>query len=250
MVTNGCSDDTADRARQVPGAIVVELVMASKTAALNAGDDRATCWPRLYLDADIEITPTAVERVLTLLADGSALAARPAYRYDLTGANRVVRSYYRARQRIPESDKHLWGAGAYAVSKAGHDRLGRFPDVTADDMFVDSLFAPEEIAIVDTEPVRVRTPRDVPSLMAILRRTYSGNAEIASTYRDHPPRRRRTTTSTARGLIAATAGPVVDSVVYLGLVSAGRIRAPGRTRTNGSGTTAADRPTRPASSAG
>ena len=33
----------------------LELEQASKPAALNVGDDVATLWPRLYLDADIQI---------------------------------------------------------------------------------------------------------------------------------------------------------------------------------------------------
>jgi GT2 family glycosyltransferase len=78
VVCNGCTDRTADVARSVPGVQVVELVQGSKPAALNAGDEAATLWPRLYLDADIEICATAVLAVLDRLSEGDVLAARPA----------------------------------------------------------------------------------------------------------------------------------------------------------------------------
>ena len=64
VVCNGCVDDTAEIARGFDGVTVLEMGQASKSAALNAGDAAATVWPRLYLDADIQITPAAVRDVM------------------------------------------------------------------------------------------------------------------------------------------------------------------------------------------
>ena len=36
------------------------------------------------------------------------------------------------------------GSGIYVLSAAGHARLGRFPEITADDHYVHDLFLPEE----------------------------------------------------------------------------------------------------------
>jgi hypothetical protein len=135
-----------------------------------------------------------------------------------------VRAYYRARQRLPETTRHLWGAGAYAVSRAGHDRFAAFPDLVADDLFVDALFEPGEKAVVDTEPVVVRTPRDLRSLLAVLRRTYSGNAELgaAALPAVHAP---ATTGRTVREVVtsATTLPRAVDAAVYTALVVLGRL---------------------------
>ncbi|MCP2031558.1 glycosyltransferase involved in cell wall biosynthesis [Okibacterium sp. HSC-33S16] len=179
VICNGCTDNTAERARKYPGVHVIEITEASKTAALNAGDAWATRWPRLYLDADIEIDPDAIARVFQTLS-GSVPAARPLYRYDTSGASPMVRAYYRARRRMPSTRFALWGAGVYAISKTGHERFDSFPTVTADDLFVDRLFAPNEKHIVTTIPVRVRTPRTTAALLAILRRNQRGVSEFKS----------------------------------------------------------------------
>lgn len=228
VVCNGCTDDTASVARRVAGVRVLELATPSKTAALNAGDQAASRWPRLYLDADIEISPVAVRILFERLGRGDILAARPASRSDLTGATWPVRAFSRARLRMPETNRSLWGAGAYAVTEAGHDRFGSFPDVTADDLFVDLQFAAGEKTVAVTPPVRVRTPRNTASLIAVLRRTYRGQAEIRrSAGLVRHPEGAQTTGRTARGIFAGVSGPLslVDAIVCAGLTGWARLGA-------------------------
>ncbi len=178
VVCNGCTDETADIARAHAGVTVVETDQASKSAALNLGDSAATLWPRLYLDADITITLLAVAQVLAELRSGSVLAARPSSCFDVTGSDAVVRSYYRARSRIGWFRTALWGAGAYGLSEAGHDRIGPFPELTGDDLWVDAQFTAAEKCVVDTDPAAVTVPRDRHSLLHMLRRVYRGKAEL------------------------------------------------------------------------
>ena len=180
VVCNGCTDETASLAATVPGVQVIEAPVASKTAALNAADRVATQWPRVYLDADTVLSPTALRRVLEVLSESPVLAARPAFRYDDSGATWPVRAYYRARRRLPSTQQALWGAGVFALSREGHERLGSFPDVTADDYFVDRLFSDEEKVIVPTPPVPVQTPRETRSLLNVLTRNIRGPAEQRS----------------------------------------------------------------------
>jgi exopolysaccharide biosynthesis WecB/TagA/CpsF family protein len=120
VVCNGCTDATARIARGFPGVRVIEIDLASKAAALNTGDAVAGAWPRLYLDADIEVDAEVVNAVFEVLAAGELLAVRPAFRYDTSGAAPIVKAYYRARERMPSMHGALWGAGAYAVGEAGH----------------------------------------------------------------------------------------------------------------------------------
>ncbi|MES2094824.1 MAG: WecB/TagA/CpsF family glycosyltransferase [Actinomycetota bacterium] len=215
VVCNGCSDDTAAIAQGFAGVRVVETSVASKASALNSGDQVATAWPRLYLDADIEITPGAIAAVFAELVDANRLAARPRFRYDTGGASLLVRAYYRARDRMPAMSASLWGAGAYAVDRNGHDRIGSFPPLLADDLFVDASFSPHEKMVVETQAVRVRTPRSIEGLLAILSRQRRGNLEAGFS---------STTSATLRGLLGTVRGPVslFDAAVYAGLTIAGR----------------------------
>ena len=56
VACNGCTDETARIARGFDGVTVLELEQPSKAAALNAGDAAASHWPRLYVDADVQIS--------------------------------------------------------------------------------------------------------------------------------------------------------------------------------------------------
>ncbi|MFC4371682.1 WecB/TagA/CpsF family glycosyltransferase [Citricoccus nitrophenolicus] len=242
VVCNGCTDGTAELAATVPGVQVLDCPAASKTAAMNLGDSHATRWPRVYLDADTVITPTALRRLLENLT-GPVLAARPPFRYDDSGATWPVRSYYRARRRLSSTQQALWGAGLFALSETGHARLGEFPDVTADDYYVDQLFSAEEKMIVPAPPVHVRTPRTTASLLKILRRNVRGPAEQRSAGSPRPPAvspataASPSTSSTAWELARTLRGPqtLMDALSYSGLAAAPRLARlrPGSTRAAG-----------------
>lgn len=180
VICNACTDTTAELARNFAGVIVHETGRASKPSAMNIGDSVAHSWPRLYLDADIEIHPAAVLEVFQALRSESILAARPAFIYDTSGASHPVRCYYRARMRIPSTSEALWGAGGYGLSAAGHKRFGSFPELTADDAFVDSVFTGAEKQVLATVPTRVRTPRHAAALLAVLTRQRRGVVELGA----------------------------------------------------------------------
>lgn len=219
VACNGCTDGTEEVARSVPHVRVVEVAAASKVAALNAGDRAAIRWPRLYLDADIELPVEALCATFEALSkDHELLCARPAFRYDTEGASGLVRAYYRARTRLPQASASMWGAGVYGLSMKGHERLGEFPAVTADDCFIDRLFEGAEKATLDCPPVTVRTPRSTSALLSTLKRVYRGNSELRGV-RDVRIAR------TLRELVASIQGPVsaVEALVYGLFALAGRL---------------------------
>lgn len=221
VACNACTDDTEDIAASVPGVQVITVPEASKVAALNAGDRVATRWPRIYLDADIDLPVEALERTLHVLSTkGGPLAARPAFRYDTDGASWPVRSFYRARSRIPSASSALWGAGIYGLSERGHNRFAQFPPLIGDDYYIDRLYADSEKRVLPCEPVQVRTPRTSAALLGTLRRVYRGNAEQDG-MAGSP-----TAVSTLLSLLRSVRGPVsaVDAIVYTYFASAGRRR--------------------------
>jgi hypothetical protein len=198
---------------------VIEISTPSKVAALNAAEEIAKGYPRLYLDADIIITASALRMVFEHLGERGALSARPAFTYDTAGASSIVRAFYRARRRLPGTNDALWGAGAYGLSQTGRARFTQFPAVVADDLFIDQLFGAQEKTVLPTIPVQVKTPRTVGSLLAILRRNYRGQQELL-----RQDQATSTTRSTLGQLARSISGPISawDALVYAGMVTVAR----------------------------
>jgi exopolysaccharide biosynthesis WecB/TagA/CpsF family protein len=206
-VVVACSDGTARIAQSYPGVQVLELSEASKGTALNAADALATTWPRVYLGADIYICPTTLAALFSSLSGGGSLAARPDFIYDSRGSHGLVRSYYRARFRMPSQPAYLWGAGALGVSAEGHSRIKGFHDLAADGLSIDPLFSPAEKTVVATKALMVNTPRSITALEAVLQRTYRANA--GQTFRGDASSCLAEVLRTVRGLQSA-----LDAAVY------------------------------------
>jgi glycosyltransferase involved in cell wall biosynthesis len=230
VVCNGCTDDTAGAVRRAGHAArVIELDAASKARALRVADRAATAFPRVYVDADVLVSGTTIRVVVRHLGRPGALAARPPLVYDTSASSWVVRRFYRARARIPAVMGSLWGAGLYALSAEGHARLGVFPQVVADDLFVDRLFRPDEIDIVPADPVVVVAPATTSGLLASLTRVVRGNRGL----RGLPANGRSLTAGTVRDLVRlARRGRAerVDALVYASMVVAARVLARRRRR--------------------
>ena len=175
---NGCTDRTAEIARD-RGAIVVERTEPGKPGALNAGDERATGYPRVYLDADIRVPAHGVATLERLLEEG-ALAAVPRRRVETSGRPLPVRAYFAINGRLPAFRDGLFGRGMIAVSETGRRRFDRFPSLTADDLFLDSQFSTAEKAEADDVVVIVEAPRTTKALVNRLVRVRRGNAEMRS----------------------------------------------------------------------
>jgi glycosyltransferase involved in cell wall biosynthesis len=178
VVANGCTDDTAGVARAVPGVTVLELPVASKPAALNAGDAAATAFPRIYLDADITLRAADVRALAGALDGPGVLAAAPRRVLDTGGRPLLVRAYFAVNGRLPAFRGSLFGRGAVAVSAVGRARFDVFPDVVADDLFLDSLFGAAEKREVEAVTSVVATPRRTADLLRRLRRVRAGNAAL------------------------------------------------------------------------
>ena len=225
VVCNGCRDDTAALARSCGHPVqVLELRVASKSAALRAGDAVARTLPRLYLDADVVLPGPSARRVAERLSAG-AVAARPPVAYSSGASSAAVRRYFRARSRMPSLQRGLWGAGVYGLSAAGRARFGTFPDVTADDLWIDLLFERTEIEIVDCEPVVVAVPHRTRDLAHVLRRAYRGKAENGVGF-GGANRARKTTGATLRDIRRlALSGPAaaMDAAIYASFAAAVRL---------------------------
>jgi glycosyltransferase involved in cell wall biosynthesis len=179
VVANGCADDTAATAK-AEGAVVLESAIAGKANALRLGDTQCRTFPRLYLDADSELTGEAVLAMAAALARSGVPACAPRPAYDLSGATWPVRRFQRALDALLGERHSLSGAGAYMLSEAGHDRVFPLPDVIADDGWVHRTFDPAERLVVDSARVAVRPPRTVAAMIRRRARVRLGNRELAA----------------------------------------------------------------------
>ena len=179
VVANGCSDSTADVARSRAGVAVVEIAAASKSAALNAGDQVATVLPRIYLDADV-VLPTESARALRdlLAAPAGPLVAAPVLRMDSSKSSLAVRMQQRVWELSDFRRTGHVGSGVYALSADGRARFGDFPDVIADDRYVQQLFAHDERATVEGHEFTVEAPRTMRAQLHRSRRAAAGNAQL------------------------------------------------------------------------
>ena len=226
VVANGCSDDTAARARRTPGVHVLELPAGGKAAALNAGDAEARYFPRVYLDADIVVSPAGLRRLVAVLAqDASPAVAGLRPEFVTRGRPLLVRLFFSIAPRLPYVCDGMVGSGIYALNEAGRARFDAFPALTADDLYVQRLFRPEEVRLVAEHSFRVETPRTLADLIRVRTRVAAGNAELAATGRGGFA---RTTSSTSRALAALVLqrpSSLPAAAVYLLVSLAGRWRA-------------------------
>lgn len=183
VAANGCTDDTVSRARafaeRLPHLTVLDLDAASKVVALNAGDAAATVLPRIYLDADIRLTDGALGHLVDTLSTDAAVVSSPRIDFDLAGADAVVRGFYRMFTALPYVQRGLIGLGVYGLSASGRARFGEFPELTADDLFVQRLFGDDERRISEGR-FTVRVPRTASALLKVRTRVARGNAELAA----------------------------------------------------------------------
>jgi glycosyltransferase involved in cell wall biosynthesis len=223
VVCNGCRDDTAQQARDAGYTItVLDLAEPGKAGAIRAGERAVSTMPRLYLDADVEITGDTVRQILEAVDTELPRAARPVVRYDTSKSSWPVRRYYAARTKLPTIMGDLCAAGTYAFSRSARERFDEFPDLTADDLFAARVVAPDEIVVVETEPVVVHAPRRSGPLLRILKRVYRGNRELSA---KRPDLARNTTGSNTRELARLIVQPrhTADALVYAAFVVTARV---------------------------
>src|SRR5262249_10805545 len=114
----------------------------------------------------------------TALAGSGKMAAVPARQLDVRGRPLLVRAYYAVHARLPATRNGLYGRGVIALSRSARERFDAFPTMTADDLFLDSLYTQDERVVVDSATVTVRTPLRTRDLVRRLARVRAGNSAM------------------------------------------------------------------------
>ena len=222
VVCNGCTDDTADRARSFPGIQVFEIAEASKRAALAEGDRRARHPARAYVDADVVLEQSSLVRLIAALGEGS-LAVAPERRLDRRNVSIWVGWYYDVWERLPQVRSGLFGRGVVVLSAQGRERINALPQVMSDDLLMSEAFPPSQRRVVAESEVVVRPPRNMGDLMRRRIRVNTGNAEM-----DNRGLRSAEAKTSVRGLLAMAAqSPILlpKLFVFGGVTVAAKLRA-------------------------
>ena len=178
VVCNGCVDATAEVAKRFPGVRVIETPEPSKRVALRLGDEAARGeFPRVYVDADVELGRGDVLALAAALADPSVLACSPGRVIPRTGVSRAVRWYYDVWEQLPHVRRGIFGRGVIALSEAGYQRIAALPMLMSDDLAMSSAFDEEERRVVDTAQVLVHPPRTWADLVRRRARAATGTTQ-------------------------------------------------------------------------
>jgi glycosyltransferase involved in cell wall biosynthesis len=185
VAANGCLDRTVEVAREAaPAARVLDLPQGSKTGAINAANDVASHFPRIYLDADVECGFVTLAALANTLCEDGVMTAAPAIRMDFSRLNWLARAYYRVWLRQPYATAGKGGAGCYGLSRAALEAIGRFPPIIADDLWIHTRFPDSQKRYVanDAEgrPVFtiVHPPRTAAEQVRVEARRQIGTAEV------------------------------------------------------------------------
>ena len=222
VACNGCTDETARVAARYP-VTVLDLPEPSKARALRAGDRAARAFPRVYLDADVEITADGVARLAAAVGPGLAAVAAPRRVMPRTGVTVLARWYYDVWEALPAVRSGLFGRGVLAVSEDGARRVGALPEMMADDLVLSEAFARAERVTVQDVAVVVHPARTLHDLVRRRARVTTGNVQAdRSGLRGTEA---RTTLGDLWQVVRERPGLTPRIPVFLCVVLAGRARA-------------------------
>lgn len=180
VVCNGCSDGTAALARRAdPLARVIEIEQPSKAEAVRVGNAATDVFPRIHLDADIQLSGTHALELVEPITRDRVLATAPRREVPRTGCSCLVRWYYDVWESLPQVEAGLFGRGVVVLSEEAQSRVAALPRMLGDDLGVSESFTSEERRVVPDAVAVVRPPRTVRDLVRRRIRIATGNAQAS-----------------------------------------------------------------------
>lgn len=188
VAANGCRDETVsvaegfrDRIEAKGWALtVLDLAEGSKPGAMNAADRIARFSARVYLDADVLLSPPLLAQIVRALDRDDAVYASG--QVNITAETSWFSQAYAVFYRqVPFFTQGVPGCGLFAVNQAGRERWGAFQQIISDDTYVRLQFSPDERIGL---PGRYDWPvvDGLAALVRVRRRQDRGVREIAALY--------------------------------------------------------------------
>jgi hypothetical protein len=180
VVANGCSDGTETAAAAfAPAVRVLSTPEGNKFRAMRLADATAERFPRLYVDADVELDTASVRALAQALAEPGVLAVGPERHSPLDDRPWTVRWYYEVWHRLPVVRAGLFGRGVVGLSQEAHRRIGELPEFMGDDLAASLAFPAEQRRVVPGAIVVVHPPRKLGDLLRMRVRALVSTTQIA-----------------------------------------------------------------------
>ncbi|WP_344661406.1 glycosyltransferase family 2 protein [Catenulispora subtropica] len=180
VVANGCTDDTAGVAGGFgPDVNVLVSPRPDKHAAMRLADEHAKGFPRLYVDADVELGSADVRALAEALDAPGVMAAGPERAWPADGRPWTVRWFYDVWHEFPTVRTGLWGRGVVGVSRQGYERLRELPPLLGDDLAASLAFSADQRRVVPGAVAVVHPPRGLAALLKIRTRALVSTAQAA-----------------------------------------------------------------------
>jgi len=158
---------------------VLDTPIRSKTNALNIGINSAKSGNIIFIDADIHITGTDVNTLISNLSDENPLSVSPKIQFDFNESSFFVRVFYKVSSQSFYNQYYRL-SNVIALSAEGRKRLGVLPEVIADDEYIRRQFLVEEYKIIKNIHFEFKCPKNLKNLLQVLTRVERGNLQLNS----------------------------------------------------------------------
>ncbi|MBV5326780.1 MAG: glycosyltransferase family 2 protein [Chlorobium sp.] len=227
VVCNGCTDKTEEIVQSFfPKVVLIKTDCASKTHALNLGDQVAKFWPRIYADADVCIKMESVKKLAVSLNKPGVMAVSPRAINSYDKVSWLVKAFYSVWTELPYYQSGMIGCGVYGLSQEGRMRFESWPDIIADDGYIRAMFTGSERAHCPEAIVMVNVPRTIMQLIRVKTRSRLGRYQLAKMFPSlSVAEGREKDYSSAFWLLLKRPSLYVKALVYLLVNLISRIRA-------------------------
>lgn len=190
VVLNGCYDNTFLIVSKYKKIFcerdilfsIIEIDSKGKTLALNHADSFVPSGIRVYLDADIIISPYVLFHIKELFDQNPRVQfCVPTIKIGYANSQ-ISRLYGEVWHQLPYVRSGKVCCGFYAVSHEGRKQWDSFPNIIADDKFVRSHFLDDEVQVLKTSSFTIQLPEGFVELVKVRGRWCRGNEQLKIMY--------------------------------------------------------------------
>lgn len=180
VACNGCTDGTATLVRRhFPWADCEAISVASKSQAINHAETLSLGFPRIYVDADIDISMSSILALIDMCqATTRPMLVIPQNETCLKFSSNWIKLYYAAWKKTRYCRQLGFGSGVYALNEAARKRFGMFPKIISDDGFVRSMLSAWNVTVCQDAKSHVKAPEDLSTLFRVKVRSKLGNLQL------------------------------------------------------------------------